>query len=88
MLEILAISYSTRESCCDIFCGECDNQFDFCLRNGGTPRDGNLGNCPLGSYQSGEIDGSSFLFGSSIGGLASPLRFTGSVWPVSSERNS
>ncbi len=83
MLEIRAVSYSTTESCCDIFCGACDNQFDFCLRHRGTGHDGNLGICPLGSRRSGEIDGSSFSFGSSIGGLTNPMRFTGSVWPVS-----
>ena len=83
MLQIEAISYSTTDSCCDIFCGTCDNQFDFCLRYRGTAQDGNTGNCPLGSFRSGEVYGSSFTFSRSIAGVANPMSFTGSVWPVS-----
>ena len=84
MLQIDAIRYSTTESCCDIFCGTCDNLFVFCLRRQGTAQDGSTGNCPLGSRRSSStVDGSSFRFGSSIGGVRNPMSFTGIVWPVS-----
>lgn len=64
---------------------ECDNRFNFCLRAPGTSRDDNPGNCPLGSYSTGEIGDDSFSFGSSsiASGVPNPMSFTGSVWPVS-----
>ena len=64
---------------------ECDNRFNFCLRNSGTARDDNAGNCPLGSYSTGEIGDDSFNFGSTsiANGVPNPMTFTGSVWRVS-----
>ena len=64
---------------------ECDNKFNFCLRNSGTARDDNVGNCPLGSYSTGEIGDDSFSFGSTsvASGVPNPMVFTGSVWRVS-----
>ena len=55
------------------------------MRPPGTSRDDNSGNCPLGSYSTGEIGGDSFNFGSTsiASGVANPMVFTGSVWPVS-----
>ena len=81
---------SGRRSNCDPwFCGhcECDNRFDFCLRRPGTPRDDNSGNCPLGSYTTGEVGDDSFNFGTSriANGVANPMPFSGSVWPVSGD---
>ena len=82
-LQVDAVRYSTSDSCCDFWCGECDNLFDFCLRGSGTSQDGNIGNCPLGLHRSGStVDGSSFSFGSSIGSITNPMTFSGSVWPV------
>ena len=69
---------------CGLFC-ECDNRFNFCLRGQGTRHDDNAGNCPLGSYSTGEIGDDSFNFGSTriANGVPNPMPFTGSVWPVS-----
>lgn len=77
-----------RTSGCDPwYCGHChcDNRFNFCLRRPGTSRDDNAGNCPLGSYSTGEIGDDSFNFGGSsiASGVPNPMPFSGSVWPVS-----
>jgi hypothetical protein len=83
--------------CCDRFdfnnCGDinfchycsCDNVFFFCLRRPGTDRDGETGNCPLGSYSLTEPMTDSFYFNTSIlgNGVPNPMLFQGSVWPVS-----
>ena len=74
----------TTSGCTPWWCGhcECDNKFNFCLRASGTSHDGNAGNCPLGSYSTGEIGDDSFSFGATA--IASgPMTFTGSVWQVS-----
>lgn len=77
-----------RSSCDPWWCGycECDNKFTFCLRAASTSRDGNSGNCPLGSHVTGEIGDDSFNFGSTriASGVPNPMTFQGSVWPVSS----
>ena len=76
-----------RSNCDPWYCGhcECDNRFNFCLRPSGTRRDDNSGNCPLGSYSTGEIGDDSFNFGATqiASGVPNPMPFTGSVWPVS-----
>ena len=70
---------------CGSFC-ECDLRFFFCLREAGTFRDDNTGNCPLGAYRTGEVstDEDTFDFSSPIDdGVPNPMTFTGDVWPVS-----
>lgn len=64
---------------------QCDNYFKFCLRNTGTTRDDNAGNCPLGSYTTAVVGDDDFSFGSTriSNGVPNPMMFTGSVWPVS-----
>lgn len=75
-----------RSNCDPWYCPhcECDNRFQFCLRRSGTQRDDNAGNCPLGSYSTGEIGDDSFNFGNPTlaRGVPNPMVFTGSVWPV------
>ena len=93
VLEVRAHTYQnsrsrdSNDACCDIgffSCGQCDNQFIFCLRGSSTSNDGNPNNCPLGRYSTGEIGDDSFTFGSPIAsGVPNPMTFTGSVWPVS-----
>jgi len=66
-------------------CPDCDNYFRFCLRDGRSAHDGDLGNCPLGYLSSGSssIGGDSFTFDSSIGRIPNPFTFSGNIWPVS-----
>lgn len=74
-------------NCAPGHCGycDCDNRFFFCLRGPEADRGSNIGNCPLGSYSTGEIEMDVFDFdGSSLGnGVSNPMLFQGSVWPVS-----
>ena len=93
VLEVRAHTYQnsrhrdSNNDCCDIgflSCGQCDNQFIFCLRGASTSNDGNPNNCPLGRYSTGEIGDDDFTFSSPIAsGVPNPMTFTGSVWPVS-----
>jgi hypothetical protein len=93
VLEVRAHTYrnsrnrDSDDACCDIgffSCGQCDNQFIFCLRGSSTSNDGNPNNCPLGRYSTGEIGDDSFTFSSPIAsGVPNPMTFSGSVWPVS-----
>ena len=93
VLEVRAHTYEnsghrlSNGDCCDISlleCGECDNQFVFCLRGSSISNDGNTNNCPLGRYSTGEIGGDSFTFSTPIAsGVPNPMTFNGSVWPVS-----
>ena len=83
----LCCELSRTSSCTPWWCGwcECDNRFNFCLRPSGTAHDDNTGNCPWGSYSTGEVGDDSFNFDSSsiANGVSNPMVFTGSVWPVS-----
>ena len=93
VLEVRAHTYQNSGSrdrngdCCDpvlFSCGQCDNQFIFCLRRSSVSNDGNPNNCPLGRYSTGEIGDDDFTFSSPIAsGVPNPMTFNGSVWPVS-----
>lgn len=65
----------------------CDTGFTFCLRNLGTPHDGNPVRCPLGRYETIEEVGGDYITFSmpfiERPNVPNPLVFTGSVWPVS-----
>ena len=78
---------SSTSNCDPFWCTycECDNRFKFCLRGAGTSRDGNEHNCPLGSYETGEIGEDGFSFGSTQidSGVSNPMIFRGDIWRVS-----
>ena len=99
ILEIRAYTYQnsrhrdSNNDCCDFClfcCGDCDNQFVFCLRGSSTSNDGDPNNCPLGRYSTGEIGDDSFIFSTPnlASGVPNPMTFAGSVWPVRNIRKS
>ena len=65
--------------CCDSGCGDCDNDFDFCLRGTGSS------NCIYGSYRTGLVaeNDDSLTFGDIIGinSISNPLIFNGTEPP-------
>ena len=79
------LSFLNSIPCLGTFC-ECDIRFFFCLRDSGTPHDDDIGNCPRGSYDTGQVstDDDTFDFGSPINDdVPNPMTFDGDVWPVS-----
>ena len=100
VLEVRAYSYQNPESkhatgeCCETFAisnceNQCENRFVFCLRGSSVSNDGNTGNCPLGRYSTGHIGDDSFSFSTPnlASGVPNPMTFTGSVWPVSKQKD-
>ncbi|XP_014774039.1 fibropellin-1 [Octopus bimaculoides] len=74
--------------CCDgrwIICGSaCDHQFSVCLDRQHGNQD--MGACPFGSRQSGEMtDQDSITFGTSIGGVKNPMLFKADSVPLFSK---
>ena len=60
----------------------CDNKFKFCMRPYGYST--SSVQCPLGSYQSGQVGGNSITFNTPIdSNVPNPMQFNGSAsWPV------
>ena len=96
VLEIRAHTYQNSESrdsdgvCCESLIppclADCDNIFNFCLRNAGMARDDDPQNCPLGRFNTvDDVGGDNIIF-SSINiatGVPNPMTFRGDIWPVS-----
>ena len=79
-----------NDYCCESFftsgcSSQCDNYFEFCLRNLEDVGNDNIDYCPLGSHgPSNHISNSDDVtFGNDIGGVPNPMPFVGTIWPVS-----
>ena len=96
ILEIRAHTYQNnghRDSdgfCCESFlsacANDCDNIFNFCLRNASTARDDNPQNCPLGTFNTvDDVPGGDDITFSSVNiatGVPNPMTFRGNAWTV------
>ena len=82
-------NYVWNDYCCESYgtsgcSAQCDNYFKLCMRGYGDVFNDDITHCPLGSEVTNHIMNSdSIFFSDSIGGTPNPIRFAGTVWPVS-----